>query len=133
MEPFDIIKSFTKEDEWEKISMVEKAKNFFIINRMMSIKYPLQAHGFNLTRIDPAQSVNWWRSMIAKNYQTYPGFIFTSTSKREKKEASKPIPTEIVKWICDKHQIGKKEIESLEEFFPKEWRNYGLSIKEMLS
>lgn len=135
MELFDIIKSFTNDAEWTKVTTAEKSKNFFMISRMMSIQFPVQANGFNQLKIDPIQTVEWWKKMIASKYNSYdkkPNFIFTKTAKKEK-ETKKIIPIEILQFICEKHEISMREIDDLLEFYPKEFYKYCESIKEMLA
>ena len=53
MDLFDIIKSFTSQKAWENVSKADKQRNLFMINRIMSIQFPLQANAFNNTKIDP--------------------------------------------------------------------------------
>jgi hypothetical protein len=135
MELFDIIKAFTRPEEWAKVTNTEKAKNFFMINRMMSIRFPMQANGFNHTKIEPARAVDWWKEMIASKYNSTDkpaSFVWTKTKKKEK-EKIKPIPEEILTFICEKHEISMREIEDLKQFFPQEFQKYCDSVKEMLS
>ena len=132
MSHFDIIKAFNSQEDWEKISNTDKSKNFFMFNRYMSMKFPLQAQGFNHTKIDPAKTIDWFRSMfIAKNEGI--GFIWTSTGKKEKEAKKKPVPSEVLKFLCEKHEISMRELNQLMEFYPQEFEKYCKSVKEMIS
>ena len=133
MELFDIIKSFNNEKEWIKVTNSEKSKNLFMINRIMCVMHPLQSQGFNHIKIDPVETVNWWKSMISKKYSTTPGFIYTSLARKEKKTLKKEIPKEVIKVICEKFEISTREIKDLMEFYPKEFEKYCISVKEMIS
>ena len=133
MELFDIINSFTNEEEWKKVTNAEKSRNLFMINRILSIKYPLQAQAFNLTKIDPIQTVNWWKEMIGKNYTKPPGFIYTPTGKKEKKILKKPIPPEVYEFLRERFEVCNRDLDYLLEFYPLEFQKYCQSIKEMIS
>ena len=41
--PFDLIKAFYSKD-WNKIKDRDKARNFFMVNRICAIKFPLQTN-----------------------------------------------------------------------------------------
>lgn len=133
MELFDIIKSFTNEGEWAKVSNTDKAKNLFMINRIMSIGYPTHAHAFNNTKIDPVNVVNVWRNMISKKYDKPPAFIYTPTNKKSKDSTKIKVPDNILRFICERYEISMREIGDLMEFYPKEFKKYCDSIKEILS
>jgi hypothetical protein len=132
MELFDIIKSFTNDSEWKKVTETEKSRNFFMINRIMSINFPLQGNAFNHTKIEPAKVVDWWRAFIKSKYKTPPPFIWTSTIKK-KKEIKKEAPEEVLRFICEKHEISMREIKDLQKFFPKEFMEYCENVKEIIS
>lgn len=132
MELFDILKSFTNPTEWAKVKNSEKSKNLFMINRIMSIKYPLQANAFNHTKIDPAKTVDWWKRWIAGNYKTTPTFIFTSTGKKNK-SVKKEIPEEVLRFICEKYEVSLRDLKHLKGFYPEEFQKYCESVKEMIS
>lgn len=132
MTHFDIIKAFRDDKEWENISNTDKSKNFFMFNRYMAMKFPLQAHGFNNTKIDPIKIVNWFRDLfVTKNVEL--GFIWTSTGKKEKAAKKKPIPQEVLKFLCEKYEVSMREMNYLMEFYPAEFQKYCESVKEMIS
>ena len=84
MDLFDIIKSFTSQKAWENVSKADKQRNLFMINRIMSIQFPLQANAFNNTKIDPVSVVDYWKEALSTKYKAPPGWFFTSTKKKEK-------------------------------------------------
>ena len=86
MELFDILKAFFSDKKWQDVTKQEKAKNFFMINRIMSISLPLQANAFNNTKIDPVSVIDFWKFTLNTKYKTPPGWFFTSTNKKEKKK-----------------------------------------------
>ena len=58
MELFDVIKTIFKKKDWEDVGRNDKVRNFFMINRIMSIQWPIQANQFNHTKISPAPVVS---------------------------------------------------------------------------
>ena len=91
MKLFDYIKVLFGQDlPWEKLKGYDKSKNSFMVNRFMSIKFPIQANMFNALKIDPVGQAEAWR-MVASKFNRVPGFIYTKT------KASKKIKT----WVPD--------------------------------
>ena len=59
MELFDIVKTIFKSDkDWKNVGRNDKVRNFFMINRIMSIQFPTQANQFNHTKILPRPVVD---------------------------------------------------------------------------
>ena len=83
MELFDILKAFFNKKNWEDVSNHDKARNFFMINRIMGIAFPLQANAFNSTKIDPVSVVNYWKETLNTKYKAPPGW-FLPPHKRKK-------------------------------------------------
>ena len=46
MELFDVVKKIfeKKEAKWAEVAKVDKSRNFFMLNRIMSIQFPVQAN-----------------------------------------------------------------------------------------
>ena len=54
MDLFDVIKTiFKKGKAWDEVGKNDKVKNFFMINRIMSVQFPVQANQFNHTKVSP--------------------------------------------------------------------------------
>jgi hypothetical protein len=66
MQLFDIVKLIfnNKEKEWKSVSKIDKSRNFFMINRIMAIQFPVQANQFNKLKIVPAPVVDWWHQTL---------------------------------------------------------------------
>jgi hypothetical protein len=131
MELFDILKAFFSEKKWEDVSKVDKSRNFFMINRMMSISFPLQAQAFNNTKIDPVPVVDFWKTTLNRSYKTPPGWFFTPTAKKEK--IKNFLPSEnAANFIKNKYEISNREIAELGKYFPKEFKEFSKGIEELL-
>lgn len=132
MELFDLLKSFFNQSKWEEASSHDKAKNFFMVNRIMSISFPLQSNAFNNTKIDPASVVEFWRSTLNQKYKAVPGWFFTSTNKKEKKDIFIP-GEEVSSFIKSKYEISDRELKELYQFYPKEFKLFCKSIEDLLT
>ena len=132
MSPYDILKAFFSEKDWNEVNRVEKSKNFFLINRTMSISFPLQANAFNNTKIDPVGVVDYWKNTLNSKYKTVPGWFFTSTNKKEKKKEYAP-KEEVTDFIKTKFEISNREIKELQIYYPKEFKKFCESIEEQIA
>lgn len=129
MDLFDIVKKiFDKKDSsWETVSQIDKSRNFFMINRIMSIQFPLQANQFNHIKIAPPNVIDWWRNNLCSRYTKTPNWIYTKTKKKEKKEKEKAEVLEIdevEKFIRDRFEISKRDIAQLKSFYPNRYNDW---------
>jgi len=136
MELFDIVKSIFKNDkEWGKVSRNDKVKNFFMINRIMSIEFPIQANQFNHTKISPRPVVDWWHGTLSKHYTRSPQWIFTKTKKNEAKEKKTDdfqIDEDTEKFIMNKFELSRRELSELKKFYPEKYKEWTKSIQDQL-
>lgn len=89
--PYDIIKMiFTDKDQFNSLSKNILSKNFFMINRIFAIQFPLQANCFNKLSNDSALVIKAWADFACRKigYGRVPGFVFTRGAKasEDKKE-----------------------------------------------
>jgi prolyl oligopeptidase PreP (S9A serine peptidase family) len=76
---------FNNKSDWKWVTDEQKETYFFIINRMMSKKYPTKAQLFNIKNIDKISSMNlWYQFMLDKPYPKW----FWSKSKKENSSIS---------------------------------------------
>ncbi len=115
---FDFVKiMFTKKNQYEKIKNHNKKRHHFMINRFMAIKYPANAHMFNVNGISGANVVESW-AMVAQRFKSVPGWFYTKTKKSAaKNKADKYIPTEqAVQIYLTKNEIGMRDFNDLKLF-----------------
>ena len=132
MELFDIVKLITsKNNNWSKVTNNEKSRNFFMINRIMSIKFPVWANQFNKTKINPIPVVNWWYNTLSQNYTRTPDWIYTKTLKKEKalKEA---VYEDAEKFVRERMAISKRELSELKQFYPEKYNKWIKSIDQQI-
>jgi hypothetical protein len=131
MELFDILKAFFDNEKWKEVSSHDKSRNFFMINRMMGIAFPLQSNAFNNTKIDPVSVVDYWKETLSTKYKAPPGWFFTSTKKKEKSVSFSP-EEDVSEFIRFRYEISSREIKDLGKYFPKEFKEFSKSIKDLL-
>jgi len=110
---FDFINAmFSKPEEFKKTKLHERGKHFFMVNRLMSIGFPVQAAIFNHIKINPAQVVTFWQETLSKRYTRTPNWKYVKTRKeREKKKAEQPISEEVQKLYCETYKISRRDLD----------------------
>lgn len=129
--PYEIVKAFHTK-EWEDIKDRDKSRNFFMVNRICAINFPLQANAFNHLKIQPEKVVDFWKIFISHHYKKSPQWIWTKTIKAEK-ETSKNHNPEILEFIKEKYEISDREIKELIDFFPQKFSSFYKEIEKLLS
>ena len=81
-ELIDVFKAMMRKGSWESITVEEKEKNFFIINRNLSKRYPEQAQLLNLKNIDKVVGMELWYQFM-KN-EPYPDWFWSKIEKSDK-------------------------------------------------
>ena len=131
MQLFDIVKLIfsTKEKDWKSIGSHDKARNFFMINRIMSIQFPTQANQFNKLKVVPVHVVDWWHDTLSKRFSRPPEWLYTTTKKKGsgKKETVETSET-IEEFIRSKFKVSKRDLADIKNFYPKK---YALWIKDI--
>lgn len=137
MELFDVVKTVFKKDKaWDKVSRNDKVRNFFMINRIMSIQFPIQADQFNHTKISPRPVVDWWHDTLSKHYTKIPGWIFTKTKKSKNNVSAKSefdIDKNVEVFVANKYEISMRDLEDLKRFYPEKYSLWMKSIGEQIS
>ena len=135
MELFDIIKNIfnQKHEVWKTISKIEKSRNFFMINRIMSIQFPIQAHQFNKIKVSPPFVVDWWRDTLSNRFSKPPSWIYTKTKKGSKKISNNyEVSEEVEDFIRNKFQLSKRDLVQLKTFYPDRYVKWIQDISEQL-
>lgn len=114
---FDFVKiMFTKRSQFDKIKNHNKKRHHFMINRFFAIKFPGNAHMFNVNGINGAAVVESW-SLVAMRFKSVPGWWYTKTKKSKNSSKSKYMPSEkAIQIYMQKNEIGARELKELEQF-----------------
>lgn len=118
LSPFTIINMmFNDVAGFYAISRDELAKHFFMINRAMAVKYPLQAQFFNVNGINQADVVHLWQKFIrsAEPGKRTPAFVRDVGMKKVKSIES--IDQSVVTDYCKFYSLSKKDFRDMLHFF----------------
>ena len=122
MKLFDYIKVlFGRDPQWEKLKGYDKSKNSFMVNRFMSIKFPVQANMFNALKIDPVGQAEAWR-MVASKFNRVPGFIYTKTKASKKIKPWVP-ESKALEFYLKINEIGERDFKEAMKHMPSELKN----------
>jgi hypothetical protein len=133
MQLFDIVKNIfsTNDKNWKSVGRIDKSRNFFMVNRIMSIQFPIQANQFNKLKVTPAPVVDWWRDTLSHRFSKPPVWIYAKTKKVEKQEETqiKESP-EVESFIRDKYKITRRDLLQIKEFYPDRYQAWLSDIAE---
>jgi len=115
---------FTKPHEFSKLSTYEKGKNFFMMQRIFAIKYPLQASALNHLRISGGHVISFWCDTMQKLYVKQPDWIwkaFKSIKTTKTLEQKKfDVTEDTMLYYCQKHQCSRRELNEAIAKYPDE-------------
>lgn len=137
MNLFDLIKAiFKKGNEWEKIANIEKSRNFFMVNRIMSIQFPIQANQFNKLKINPYPVVDWWHRTMSSYYKSQPQWIFTKTIKSKETSTSEDKGKKDLSlaedFVRERYGVSKRDLLQIKEFFPDKYSEWISSVDDQI-
>ena len=135
MQLFDIVKNLfnTKNEAWKPVGQIDKSRNFFMINRIMAIQFPIQANQFNKLKVNPVFVVDWWRDTLSKRYSKPPNWIYTKTKKGKKQETEEHVISEQAEnFIRNKFQVSKRDLGYLKQFYPDKYSVWTKDISDQL-
>ena len=132
MKLFDYIKIlFGRDPQWEKLKGYDKSKNSFMVNRFMSIKFPVQANMFNALKIDPVGQAEAWR-MVASKFNRVPGFIYTKTKASKKIKPWVP-ESKALEFYLKINEIGERDFKEAMKHHPSEIKNAIKVLEKQMS
>jgi hypothetical protein len=136
MELFDVVKNIFKSDkDWSKVTRNDKVRNFFMINRIMSIQFPSQANQFNHTKVTPRPVADWWHSTLSRHYTKIPGWIFTKTKKSSsagKSKSQNTLDPEVEEFLMSKFEVSRREMSDLKKFYPEQYADWVNRVSEQI-
>jgi hypothetical protein len=107
---------FTDPVTYSGLKQYDKAKNRFMINRFMSIQYPVMANRLNKNGTSAANVVDSWY-IIAQRYTRVPMWIYTKLNKQTKVNnvTYEPDP-EALKIYLNKYQVSQRDFKQALKF-----------------
>lgn len=107
MELFDVVKAVFA---GRPVSRADKVRNAFIINRMMSARYPLPASALNVMGGDPSRVVDCWAALVG-GIGAVPPWVFAKGAKREAPARKKPERAALELWM-EVNRVGEAELDA---------------------
>jgi len=84
---YDFIKSMFS-TKYEENNDASKKSFLFMSQRIMSIRFPIEANAYNHYKINGCSVSNLWNKVLMRSYKKIPGWIYTK-SKEIKAETCK--------------------------------------------
>jgi hypothetical protein len=130
---FSFIKTMTgNSKEFNKTKIHERGKHFFMVNRLMSISFPVQASYFNHIKINGGQAVSFWQQLLSSKYTSTPKWMWVSTKKeKEKKKALQAVSDSVIKHYCELYQLSQRDVNDALKMFPNEMTNELLEFEKL--
>jgi hypothetical protein len=116
---------FTANDkQWKEVTSMDKSRNFFMANRFLSIKYPVQVAVLSHMKINASAVEDYWHKNLGKLYKSVPSWMYAKTKKKEKEAKKREgLSEEMIKWYCQQEEIGRKEFDYNVSIFGEEFTN----------
>ena len=123
----------TNENKWNELSDIEKSRNFFMMNRFISIQFPNQVKHLSLLRIDAPAVADHWHRFLSKKFNSTPRWVYAKTVKKTEQEKKLNLPSEeMIKWHCERNEIGRKEFDQNVKFFGETFVKELKSLEKLL-
>lgn len=118
---FDFINiMFTQKTTFDKLKAYEKARHFFMVNRFMSIQYPVQADYLQHLKTNPAEVINYWHDTMNRLYNRVPSWMYIKTKKaKQAAKKTKFVEEATIKEYCERLGYSRRQIDEALEFFPE--------------
>jgi hypothetical protein len=100
---------FKDKKNFEKLSLYDKGKFSFMINRYMASTFPYQACMLSLNKLNPGIITSVWYNNLFKNMTSAPSYFFIKISNKYKKVDTTYKPSlEAVTLFKDKYDLDNK-------------------------
>lgn len=124
LSPFDIFKMmFFNHEEFVRLPNEMLSQNFFIINQIMGIQYPMQAQAFNDSKINGAEVVRYWDIMLhSVGYRRVPAFVYTKGKKKAAEICNMKIDKvsePAKKYYAERNHVSITDVDNAIEIFGK--------------
>lgn len=132
---FDYIKLVFSKDEksWKALKNTDKSRNFFMLNRFMSIQFPVQSSFLSHYKIDPVAVSDYWHRTMSSKFSTTPKWIYAKTKKKADKEKELNLPSnEMIRWYCERNEISRRDFDENVKFFGDNFLSEIRSLEKVL-
>ena len=118
--PYKVIKLLMLQPtEFLKLNDKIKSNHYFLLNRILSQKFPKVAQNLNQNGINTATCMDFYANVfIVKRYKRLPGWVYTKFASKHKKKKS--LDRNFIIWLKQKKFYNDYEINHLLEFYPND-------------
>jgi hypothetical protein len=121
------------EKDWKELKDTDKSRNFFMLNRFISIQYPVQCSFLCHYKIDPVSVSDHWHRSLSSKFSSTPKWIYAKTIKKKDQEKKLDLPSnEMIKWYCEKNEMSRKEFDQHLSFFGSKFLDEIKSLEKIL-
>lgn len=122
--PYELMKCLMlKPSEFLKLPDKIKNNKFFLLNRILSQKFPQVANRFNRNGINGAACLDFYAYLfMAKRHSKLPGWVYSKMASKHKKK--KTLDKDFIIWLKTNYEFHDLDIQFLEDFSPDELKNY---------
>lgn len=131
MELFDCIKAIFDKREFANIKDEDKANNFFILRRMMSVKYPMQCQFVNTKTINPVLGFNVLARILQTN-KSIPKWMYDGIRGKKEKTIFDECDKKVVEVFYKHYDIDNNTLNVLMEYEPEKLKQILGEIDDML-
>lgn len=131
---FDYIKLIFSKDEksWNELSNTDKSRNFFMLNRFLSIQFPIQVAALSSIRIDSVATSDYWHRSLSSKFTKVPNWIYAKTIKANKEKKIEFPSKEMINWYCEKNEISYAEYDQTVKFFGDKFLDEQKKLEKVL-
>lgn len=123
MELFDFIDAIFSVPLWKEVTDSDKKKHFFMAQRFLSMKFPMQTQYFNQINTNPIAAMNTWHIMMSRQFKSKPSWMY-DYGKVNKKEVEKKkkldISPKAIVMYKNNYMMSTKDYNFMMEMFPEE-------------
>lgn len=124
MELFDFLDALFDKNRWKTVSDTDKYKFFYMTNRFLSIRYPVEINNTQIIGLggkNSARMMDFWHMIVTKHHKRPPNWLRTKSGKKPvTKDVLKGIDKPLIAAYCNNTQIDSHKLVILCEMFPKE-------------
>lgn len=114
-----------KDEVWNKTTDYEKSQAYFILNRSMSMINPILAAEISRIKISTSGSMEYWQSILSKQYIKSPNCFYHISPKKKKnekeiKEDKYHPKNDTINYYCNINNIDRETYIELENKYKNE-------------
>ncbi len=119
---FDFIDALFDKKKYKEMKTQDKNSNFFMVQRFLSIRYPIEASQLNLISINKERVMDFWHMYLTQKYTRKPSWLYTKVnpSKKKEKDIFDKIKSETIQYYMERFELDPRDFNTLKQIFPQE-------------